>query len=680
MAQSDELNSPEQWVDDPSMLQSLTPPQGVDVSSGDYYANVKIYRDGRRIVQWYKRGTGTSGEKNDPVLQTTESVLPNIRDKWEASQRAEQGQQQRGDQEGDTRGPQNGPTREEFHGGKWGVVPNPLYQANGTGSQAAAPGGKAFTDDGPEARENGRRWGWNAETKLYDRDLGPSPTAQEIIRNRSLPADQDPRAETDAERAARAKETIARQGREAEQNRGTTTLRPDGKGGTIAVTTYPDGRAPTTAPVPGVPTEAASKYTQVKQDPATGKWSGLTAAGAWEEIPGGPGITQPNAYGVEPAGAPPMTTTRGQVTTGLQTYSAYLSGEVKRWKDSGGKEGISPDEATKLMDRRLALAESAIKEGQGVESAQAGLYGNAITQRGQSLNDTASRRGTASSLMQSTLGQFVPLAAKIGPGGGALLNAAINDTLQSGLRYVDAFGGMRESPEVNPDTFPALAAVRQASQAGITTAANGGPQVFAPRPVTGASPPMDPAAAATAEASRQAGAAQLAAGRPPALLMPPPPVQTGPTAAPVPARAPSAAVPVANNPIDGTPITPPSPVVDPAAEQNRALSPDAVQGVTDTTHSITDGLINPGGTSPIFQPRPPLVQNQTPIDMPQGVDLSTPLQAPGAVPVGMSPRFMQEARYGMGNYFDPEQAGAQLAARLGIPPEIMAAATRGLYG
>lgn len=93
----------------------------------------------------------------------------------------------------------------------------PTGQAPTSTTQAAAPGGKPFIDDGPEARENGRRWGWNEQTRLYDRDLGPSPTAQEIIRNRSLPPDQDPRAETDAERAARGKETIARQEREAQQ-------------------------------------------------------------------------------------------------------------------------------------------------------------------------------------------------------------------------------------------------------------------------------------------------------------------------------------------------------------------------------------------------------------------------------------------------------------------------------
>lgn len=44
-------------------------------------------------------------------------------------------------------------------------------------------------------------------------------------------------------------------------NRGTTVLKPDGKGGTIAVTTYPDSRAPTTVAVPGVPSDKPQPHT-----------------------------------------------------------------------------------------------------------------------------------------------------------------------------------------------------------------------------------------------------------------------------------------------------------------------------------------------------------------------------------------------------------------------------------
>ncbi len=46
----------------------------------------------------------------------------------------------------------------------------------------------------------------------------------------------------------------------------------------------------------------------------------------------------------------------------------------------------------------------------------------------------------------------------------------------------------------------------------------------------------------------------------------------------------------------------------------------------------------------------------------------------------MSPRFMQETRYGQGNYFDPDLAGNELMQRLGIDPEIMRQAISGAYG
>jgi hypothetical protein len=47
-----------------------------------------------------------------------------------------------------------------------------------TAANQAPASGKPFVDDGPEAGATGRRWGYNPQTGLYDRDLGPSPSAQ----------------------------------------------------------------------------------------------------------------------------------------------------------------------------------------------------------------------------------------------------------------------------------------------------------------------------------------------------------------------------------------------------------------------------------------------------------------------------------------------------------------------
>lgn len=54
--------------------------------------------------------------------------------------------------------------------------------------------------------------------------------------------------------------------------------------------------------------------------------------------------------------------------------------------------------------------------------------------------------------------------------------------------------------------------------------------------------------------------------------------------------------------------------------------------------------------------------------------------AGGNIEKAMPARFMQEQRYGPGNYFDPVQRSAELSQRLGIPPDIMQAALGSLYG
>jgi hypothetical protein len=188
-----------------------------------------------------------------------------------------------------------------------------------------------------------------------------SPAAQrtareeaEIARNAALPPDQDPRPETDAQRAERADATIKAQGAaaaaNAKANEPQITIKavkqPDGSTKNVQVRIYPGGReevvpsavpgeaAPVTKPPAnergapvrggdnrlyypvqrfdpatntvvsgyedeqgkptGPPPKAEPqkpKYTSVHQDKDSGKWYGLTTEGRWEEMQGGPGAT-----------------------------------------------------------------------------------------------------------------------------------------------------------------------------------------------------------------------------------------------------------------------------------------------------------------------------------------------------------------------------------------------------
>lgn len=343
-------------------------------------------------------------------------------------------------------------------------------------------------------------------------------------------------------------------------------------------------------------------------------------------------------------GEPEPELTVGSLTTGLQKYSAWLSQQVKLYKDSGGKQGVSPDDASKLMDRRISLAEAAIREQQGTTTTQTTLLGNATTQRGQTMQDTASRRAAATGFQQNTLNLLFPLASKLGPGGGALLNQAINDTLASGLTYAGQWGGLRESPEVSVDAFPALAAARRAGQAGIQTAAQGGPQMFASNPPTGGAAPVPDPAAIEAARRQQIMANPLFRPQP----VTPAVTQTDPQAQ----AQPAVDTPPYANPVTGEPI--------------------AFKPLQDTMASI-----QMPGVEPSAGGLPMPSQQQFAAMLARG---SQGQQGGPAVYDGVPLRGVQEARFGAGNYWQPDVHGQAVAQRLGIDPDIFKQAVAGLYG
>lgn len=571
------LKYPESWVDIADDLKKLPPPSGVNkaewdakIASGNYYANVKVYQNGRRVVEWYQRGVGGGVGQPDPVQAMVEDTLPTVKAEWDKEET------KAAEKEPDIR-TINGVPHERGPDG----VYRPVQTTTGTATSASASRTpeKAAQE---QAEENERSWNADPnnprgsgfrETHLERREREARETREAEARTRQ--AQQDARQrEIDAQNAA-TRAAAERRAEAAEQRSAGAERRAEEQG----------------------------------------------------------------AFGVEPAGAPEMTYTVGQMSAGLRQYSQWLSQQVKLHKDTNGAQGIAPNEATKLMERRIALAESTLKEQEGLANVQASQRGQDITQRGQTLSDTAGRRSAAQALHTNALSTFVPLATRLGPGGGALLSQAINDTLASGRGYVDSFGGLRESPEISADSFPALAELRRASMAGIQTAAQGGPRIFDIR--------TPPPSGADVEAANQAAQSGFREAIGPLLGPPPAAPAAAPAAAPI--------VPPANNPIDGTPIALPTQM--PGAPARLPIRDD---------WSTDPGLtpLPPFVTPDRYQPAPPIN-----LDPSQG-------------PVGMQPpmRAIQEMRYGGGNYFDPDLAGNDLSMRLGIPPEIMSRAISGLYG
>jgi len=212
-------------------------------------------------------------------------------------------------------------------------------------------------------------------------------------------------------------------------NRGTTTLKDDGQGGLVAITTYPDGRAPTSAPVPGV----------------RGKPDQVTVGGQlYERQPDGtykPAVGLPT--GAEPPGASVPSGRLGEAAADLQAYQQWLSPQVQSGK-------LTPAQADKLLEARRAFWETAIKEQQGVTNAQSSIYGAQNQQRATSLTDLANRRGTAAQIAMGDPNGLTSLATKLGAGPGAAtgLSEAIRNSRVDAANFVTLSGANAMVPEI----------------------------------------------------------------------------------------------------------------------------------------------------------------------------------------------------------------------------------------
>ena len=468
-------------------------PEGVTLDPATWYAHRRTYADGRTEWQFFQRGSGpvVDGKPQDAVYATVAGVpIKSIKEQWDK----EAGEEKKGDQEGDTRGPQTGPQREVYRSGKWVTEDNPLYRADGSASTSE-------TQKNEAALNNERSW--NADPANIPKGAsGFRDTHAEAAARKQkaeAAAAVTPKEEVNPSDPTRLRKPDGKGGwvdagpnaagveAAAARNRGTTTLKPDGKGGTIAVTTYPDGRAPTTVPVPGVPSEAPNKYREVKQDPTTGKWSGLTADGTWEAIEGGPGIVNgPGA--VTPEGAPPMSGKLGEAAADMAAFIEWLNKERRKPGST-----MTNDQADNLVKQRRQAWDTAIKEQEAVVNAQSATRGQDISQRGQTLGDLSNRRSSATSIANQASGDLMSQIGNFGEGGGgASLAAAIRASRANAQDFVTMTGANRDVPEVGMG--PAQQAIQNMPLPGSAGAPNlnvrsGGPNAIGAGAVPGVMAP-----------------------------------------------------------------------------------------------------------------------------------------------------------------------------------------------
>lgn len=344
--------------------------------------------------------------------------------------------------------------------------------------------------------------------------------AAERAKNRSLPPDQDPRDETDAQRAARADATRKEQAAKAERDAATARqARIDEQ--TAATNAAREQRATAeankaTTTSRNVTGGDGKPYIQIITTSADGKTTSVRNIGPdGKDVAEIPGETK---FAVEPPGAPPASTQYGAIVAGLPKYRDFLNQQV-----AAGT--LTTDAADKLMQTRLAQAKALHEEQQGVIDTQTGIAGQGITQRGQTLNDESSRRTAASTVYTNVLNQFTPLLQYMPNGGGQAFLDLLQHGTEAGLNHIRDVGGFKDVPEVQ--LGPAAQAANNAQMPGGTFMTPYQPPQAAP--ITAApAVPTPPNAIGAGAVESMAAPGQVAPTVPPAPLAdpnaPPPPL------------------------------------------------------------------------------------------------------------------------------------------------------------
>lgn len=288
-------------------------------------------------------------------------------------------------------------------------------QGQTTSTAAAGSGGKPYIDDDEKAGATGRRWGWNPTTRTYDRDLGPSPAAQEIQANSSRP--DDPRPETNSQREARKRQEKQDADAAAVRNRPSVTIKEDANGNLVAISTDP------------VTGRSTSTPTGVRGSAPSVTVNGVT----YERGPDGqyaPARGLPSE-GQATAGGPPMPDIIvGAAEQALRAYHAAL------WKDPK----LTPAQREKRFQEAVQVAtlagSQADRDQRERESQRNAEYNTATTK----LNYLQSGMGQALDFALKLNGTLEPGSALGGKAFAALFGLQMIQMGQSGINSISQPG------------------------------------------------------------------------------------------------------------------------------------------------------------------------------------------------------------------------------------------------
>jgi hypothetical protein len=305
----------------------------------------------------------------------------------------------------------------------------------------------------------------------WTRPLEPAERAQwERERNAGLA--QDPRSETDADRAARGDATRKQQGADARQDRPTSVRDPvQGRPGVTAVkTTDPaTGRTEThyeddSGARVATPTETPKPV--AAPDGTYGYWDTTGPQARWVPIQGGPaperkpqsingqfGYWKPSADGAPewvpvegprrpalPEGMPALDTSSAEAA-----HTSYL--DIFRW---GVEQARAHPDQVDQIKATLApvqdMAESVIKESQrGITNAQ-NARSQDLTARGQDVQDVNARRSLGTNVLQNAFTAGHAGAMKMLPGNGETAMKGMLAMIAIQDQYIKANGLMSPLP------------------------------------------------------------------------------------------------------------------------------------------------------------------------------------------------------------------------------------------
>lgn len=250
------------------------------------------------------------------------------------------------------------------------------------------------------------------------------------------------------------------------------------------------------------------KPSKIQKNEKTGKWEEITV-----DDNGDPIVKPVNdKTTIKPADLPVLQSKFGEISQGLGQLAQDLNSRVARGE-------ITPEERTQAFTAAHQQAQTQVSEINTILENSKSIWSGQVQQRGQTLNETQSRRSFADSMANRAMQTGASVAAHSGKGSGAAIAGGVEALMRMGQRYAEGMGGFKESPEIGLP--PALQQAQGISLPGY------GPNAGAPP-----SPPPPPSGANVDATNAAVGAGSRAAFG--GLGLPPVGAPAGASAAPAP--------------------------------------------------------------------------------------------------------------------------------------------------